>query len=1029
MADGEGINLLEPHAVGVLNFISSGVRKELEARAEEEAPIRSYLAKQYPETCSDIAERDVKWMSVDLAEKNEKNEWHTKEGCFSIYHWLGARRYRVVPRGGELDQALFVFDVNTTKAELNVRKFHSSRWTVDPRNPATALCTVKWEKPTPGFVPADQFLPDLGDAVVPAILPLEPEGRVRLSEGDCKVQFAVAGKVTQPTVFVKVEENFVPFAAKANNEGVFEAVIPTQIVSRIPGKFEYYIEVSGGLYTATCGSAEQPKAVKILDNAGPAILRTYPAEGQALIKEQTPTISLDYYDISGVNTKVSILCVDGKNVSTSACWGEDRVTYTPAEPMTYGEHTFEVSLRDALGNRTYRKITFSLCDGTQMNCYRGEVHCHTIESDGVGTPTDAILHARDVGQVDYFAVTDHSHYVTLEELRAQRQTAERFNENGKFVTTHGFEMTWNSGTGYWGHMNVLNADWITQYHENVDLYSFYEMLKKDPDAIGMFNHPDDVWGEFDEFGGWDPEIDKKMCLAEIRGGYFDRGYTLMLSKGWHASPVANEDNHGWSWTTATPSTGYVLAPSLTRENVLDAFRARRTYTTYDNTMKILYRVNGEWMGSRLQDPDKLLAEIQIHTDSENGIGCLSLVTEDNIVVARIDAGPIHDFTWQVELDPDFDYYYLRVNNGSLYSATAPVFVEGRDLLNISDLSYGICDQDPANPHVIEATVKNDSGKQMKDVTVNYYLTPLGGFELRNLIPFATVNIGKLEAGESHTVARRVPAIGLHRRVTVVVSGWQGKKRYADTTYRLITPVFINKLMPLTSPITVGETEVANPFPYVELYNPTPSDIALKKYVIRLRHATGVQPLPERTLALDPYTIPAGKTLTIWVRPADCELTVEDFNQHYGVSLEEGKDLVVTTNRILSGSKAGGRRIELLCNKEMITRIGFGKYCALESDVVEDAPLLYGDQKPMSWLQYKLPTPEDEEILPGTPVAAQIPVAKSGELCEADAIETEKAELRNSVVTKLTKAPLVPLQAARLIAGAYSTIKGLFSTKE
>jgi hypothetical protein len=81
--------------------------------------------------------------------------------------------------------------------------------------------------------------------------------------------------------------------------------------------------------------------------------------------------------------------------------------------------------------------------------------------------------------VDYFAVTDHSHYITLEEMRRQREVAERFNVNGQFATLHGFEMTWNFMSGFWGHMNVLNTDWLTPYHEDIDLYKFYDMLVAD----------------------------------------------------------------------------------------------------------------------------------------------------------------------------------------------------------------------------------------------------------------------------------------------------------------------------------------------------------------------------------------------------------------------------------------------------------------------------------------------------------------------------------------------------------------------
>lgn len=1028
LADGPGVNLLPAGEMCALNFVSSGVRKELIAGAGEAEPALAYLAQKYPESCDDMAERGVRWLQTDLSYQNEKGEWHTKEGCFSIYHWLGAKEFLVVPRGGEVGDAVYRMSVNPDKEHLHVRKFRSSLWTVDPREPGVAVCTHPRVMPTPGFADTDQFLPLCTETTVPAILPLEPASRVYLANGDCRITFVAVGPVVAlPTVFVKMGENFIPFAAQMGTDGVYAATVPFALLSRMTGKIAYYITVTGGMYTASCGSAEVPLTQRLSDNAGPAILQAYPAEGQALEKEQHPEITLKYYDVSGVNLRTSILCVDGRNVSAAAAWTADGVTYRPEKPLSMGEHTVEISLRDALGNRTYRKLTFGICDGTEMNCYRGEVHCHTLESDGLGSPEEAMAYARDVGKADYFAVTDHSHYITLEEMRRQRAVAERFNVNGEYATMHGFEMTWNYTTGFWGHMNVLNVDWLTPYHEDIDLYKFYDMLVADKDAIGMFNHPCDAWGGFDDFDGYTPERDAKMCLTEIRGGGFDRGYTLMLSKGWHAAPVANEDNHSDNWTTATPSTGYVLAPSLTRENVLDAFRRRRTYTTYDNTMKILYRINGEWMGSRLQAPEKLLADIEIHTESENGIGLLSLVTEDNIVVARIDAGPLCDFTWQVELDPDFDYYYLRVNNGSLYSATSPVFVEGRDLLNITDLRYGVCHEEGRMPHVVEATVQNASDKSMKDVTVDFYLSPLGGFELRTRTPFASVHLGKLEAGEARTVARSFPTVPGNRRVSAVVSGFRGGERYADTAYRLITPVRFGSQMPMTLPTTVAGEDIKNPFRYVELYNPMPHAVSLNEYSLKLWHASGVHPLPERCLALDGYTIPAGGTLTVWVKPAGTALTAADFNTRYGTSLVEGESLLVTENRILTTNQ-GGHMLDLVFRKEVVARVTFGKFCTVESDMAEDVPLCYGDFTSMTMRQSKI-SAEGIAARPGEVLPAQIPPAMKVVYHRDEGKDVEKVSGKRSIITRLTQAPLVPLQAARLVASAVSALKNIFTPKD
>lgn len=1022
LADAKGVNVLPAGELGVLNFLSPAVHKELDARAGVADAVFSYLSEAYPETCSDIAERGVRWMQVELSHKNEKGEWKIDEGCFPLYHWINERRCCVVPRGGDASEAVYTLHVNPDRAHLQVRKFRASLWTVDPCDPKTAVCIRPRVMPTPGFAAECQALPLQAATTVPAILPVEPSSRVHLAKGDCRITFAVAAPdEVVPTVYVKDKEGFTPITATWNADGLFEATVPYAMLSRMTGKLYYYITARGGLYTATCGTAERPLMQRISDDAGPEILRALPADGQVLEKVTEPVIELEYYDVSGVNLHTSILCLDGHNVSAAAEWTAERVTYRPERALAMGEHTVEVSLRDTLGNRTYRKITFGICDGTEMNCYRGEVHCHTLDSDGMGSPEEAMTYARDVGKVDYFAVTDHSHYLTLEELREQRRMAETFNKGGSYATMHGFEMTWWHVCGFWGHLNVLNTDWIEPYYESTDLYSFYDRLVADKDAIGMFNHPIDAWGDFDEFGGYTPERDEKMCLAEIRGGSFDRGYTLMLSKGWHAAPVANEDNHSANWTTATTSTGYVLAPALTRENVLEAFRLRRTYTTSDNTMRILYRMNGEWMGTRLQGPDKLLADIEIHTESESGIGLLSLVTEDNIVVARIDAGPLRDFTWQVELDPDFDYYYLRVNNGTLYSVTSPVYVEGRNLLNITGMHYGVCHEEKRTPHVVEATVQNASDKTMRDVTVDFYLSPLSGFELRARTPFASEHIDKLEPGETHTFSRLFSTSPGNRRVSAVVSGFLGKERYADTAYRMISPVLIGKQMPLTSSVTVEGEEIKNPFSYVELYNPMPHEVVLEGYSLRLWHATGANPLPERSLELKGHTIPAGGTLTIWVRPANAPLTVEDFNTRYGTSLVENVDLIVTANRITSGSDLA-RRLELLYKKEIVARVTYGRFCAVESDVMEDVPLLYGDFVPMSMRQQRI---ADGAALPGALDERQIPVAKRVIRRREEPKEGEKHPKR-SIVTRLTKAPLVPLQAARLVASAVSALKVFFS---
>lgn len=196
-----------------------------------------------------------------------------------------------------------------------------------------------------------------------AILPLAPRGRVYLSQGELSVCFATAGCYPEaPIVYVKINEAFLPYRAEASAKGYYEAIVPYEQLSRLSGHVLYYIEVSAGGCTASYGNANAPLSVRLIDNMGPTVLSAYPENGQALGMESCPEITLLYEDVSGVDLNRSILCLDGKNISNKAQWGEKSVKFRPARPLEQGVHMVEVALRDSLGNRTYHRIDFTVGD-------------------------------------------------------------------------------------------------------------------------------------------------------------------------------------------------------------------------------------------------------------------------------------------------------------------------------------------------------------------------------------------------------------------------------------------------------------------------------------------------------------------------------------------------------------------------------------------------------------------------------------------------------------------------------------------
>lgn len=919
LADAKRVNVLKGGEVAVLRFLEAGALAESGSPDKDVRAMLRGLADEFSE-CEKYVRRAPRVMTASLCKKG-KEGYEPLKGTFRISQ-NDPYRLLVVPRGKQADAAVFVMRVNCDLDERDVPARTSSLWTIDFSDPSHPFRIDTRRPATPGAPDVGQVFPRVGDPTAPAIVALSPLGECVVEGTHLPLRFAVlGGKVGVARVHIVTPDGTKELTPSLQEDGSYEVQVPVKILRADPRTLSYWIEARSEMYRATLGNENNPETVSLIDRSGPIVSRLYPADGQTLGVADELDVILRFWDLSGVDVKNTALFFDGRNVSDAAKWRKNSVTYTPPQPLAVGEHVIEMTLRDLLGNRSYLRSAFRV-SADRPNLYRGEVHAHTLESDGSGTPEEAMTYARDVGKVDYFAVTDHCCYLVQEDLDRQKMVADRFNEDGKFAALYGYEASWGN-RDFYGHMNVLGAPWFAAADKN-SLYDIYDKLVADPFAIAMFNHPCDRWGDFNSFGGYTKERDARVALAEIKREEFDGHYALALSRGWHVSPVSNEDNHKKDWTTRTTGTGVALAYALTRDNIMDAFRRGRTYSTMDNTMKLYYRVNGAWLGSRLQNPKQLTAEVEITTERVEGIGTVELVSEDNIVIARAEAGLRRRFAWRVDFNPDFDYYYIRVRNGELYTVTSPVYVEGRDALAIVDMKGGVS-KDASRPHAVSVVVQNNGKTDLTDVIVTMYLTPVEGFALHEQASKKTILIDRLRAGEARTVNAYFRDVDGMRRVSAIAEGRSGRSRYADTHFLLLTPALITKVLPLTSP----HNGVENPFAYAELYNHTEASLSLDGYCLNGRHAQGDHnPVVRRCriiVPLDGYKIEPHETLVVWQRPAGSKLTVADFNARYGTDFVEGRDLLITELPLLVADRVG-HMLDLCCGEEHLTRVTYGTYC-------------------------------------------------------------------------------------------------------
>ena len=654
------------------------------------------------------------------------------------------------------------------------------------------------------------------------------------------------------------------------------------------------------------------KALNFTSGAGPEVLSQYPEKYYYYEDIYTPSLAYAF-DAAKVDTAKSRLIVSGEDLTDKAVWGQGLVTLTDYT-VAVGDHTVLLSLANAGGDVEVYETTFSCGDGSVMNLYCGEVHAHTSDSDGDQTVKQAYEYARDVAKLDFFAVTDHSNsFSNTIYQNSHLPNADAFNEPGTFAALYGYEQTYNIKTGYYGHLNTINRASLTT--NSLPLAQFYTQMAKDEDAVVMFNHPGYTWGNFMEYAYYSPEIDAVLNLTEIKStSAANYEYALSLTKGWHVSPVYNEDNHDPNWGNAKDACGYVLAPALTRQNVIDAFNKNRTYTTTDKTLKIYYKINDEWMGSRLNNPDNLHFSIQLSTENGNGLGTVSIIAEDGIIVATKTVGAKKEFTWEFDLAPHYDYYYIKVESGSNWCYTAPIWIENREQITVGELYQElVINTSGSNDHRIYADVTNNSGEVMTGVTVDFYLSATSGFNQTKVKPAATVSVGDIAPGATVTVHADLKYSASTPRVYADVKATQNGKNYGAVSYMEISTLYFTEILPLTS-----GGGAADSYEYIELYNNSDAVIDLARYSMRYYSKAGAKAadLEANTWKLSGKIQPHS-TMVIWMVSDTNKLTVTDFNKHFGTSLVEGKNIIKLTGANIPHDKPV--QLELLYGSPIVAR--------------------------------------------------------------------------------------------------------------
>lgn len=298
-----------------------------------------------------------------------------------------------------------------------------------------------------------------------------------------------------------------------------------------------------------------------------------------------------------------------------------------------------------------------------MQVYFGNLHSHTKYSDGTGTPRDAFQWARDVAKFDFYAVTDHGEMLDPYEWWKTGQYASDFNQEGVFAAIRGFE--WSHPIA--GHISVWSTSRYTNAVIDYTLSDFYDWLDKE-NGTAQFNHPGREPGVFHDFDIRSHVMDN---LVALETGNKDSGnldvvdafyewYIVALDNGWQVAPVYGQDNHDLILNNGGSTA--IIAPALTRTDLMTALRERRVYSTDDPNMLITFKLEDQWLGSTVVVPAGSAVTFTVVIEDDEPITKAELVTSSGAVVTEQVFAPSTTYavwnpTVQLSGEP---YLFLRV---------------------------------------------------------------------------------------------------------------------------------------------------------------------------------------------------------------------------------------------------------------------------------------------------------------------------------------------------------------------------------
>ena len=366
--------------------------------------------------------------------------------------------------------------------------------------------------------------------------------------------------------------------------------------------------------------------------------------------------------------------------------GRRSFSVSPVEPSS----RFRVEVEDEAQGLSARSnpVDNDFLSGDH-NLYFGDLHLHSLESDGFVDQESVLQNARDWLGLDFVAMQEHIENGLCalsawspEKWHAIQERFDRFNESGRFVTIGGFEF--RSYCNLWCVSDEYCSDWTPElsFRSETSGDAREAMIagwaQRDGWLVG-YHRLETLLGALGHVPVPVQLLQLSHCVRPP-----ETGSEMFLARGDRVGFFGATDTHqGFPGrvNSGQPRTGQagltgILAGALTREGVFEALRARRCYATMGTRTLAGFALNGHVMGEECQLEPGEDRVIRLKIAGNEVIESIDLVRNgENWKTVSVGAEEMElQWTDTEELNGDLSYFSRTHLKDGRMIWTSPVYV-------------------------------------------------------------------------------------------------------------------------------------------------------------------------------------------------------------------------------------------------------------------------------------------------------------------------------------------------------------------